>query len=136
MQVIAFWPNGDGGTLEISKEFRNFINKNTTKKFRWIRNIDPSEFISLLYFSNFIIGNSSAGIRECGFMGVPCINLGERQLNRITGPNVTTVNFDNTKISNLVSTYEKFTRFDSSKLYGNGDATKKVMDVLKGILNG
>jgi len=36
-------------------------------------------FITLLKCSNFIIGNSSAGIREVPYFGVPSIDLGNSQ---------------------------------------------------------
>ena len=41
--------------------------------------MDPIDFLKLLANSNGIVGNSSVGIRECSFLGVPCINIGDRQ---------------------------------------------------------
>lgn len=42
-------------------------------------------FISLLKNSSYILGNSSAGVREAPYLGVPCINLGTRQNLRASG---------------------------------------------------
>ena len=39
-------------------------------------------FLSLLKHASFIIGNSSAGIREAPYYGVPTINVGTRQNGR------------------------------------------------------
>lgn len=43
-------------------------------------------FLSLLKEADFIIGNSSAGIREAPAYQIPCINLGSRQKNRASSP--------------------------------------------------
>ena len=40
-------------------------------------------FLTLLKHANFIIGNSSAGVREAPYFGVPCINVGTRQNERV-----------------------------------------------------
>ena len=45
-------------------------------------------FLTLLEHSEFIIGNSSAGIREAPYYGIPTINIGSRQRNRAQLPSV------------------------------------------------
>ena len=46
---------------------------------RFYRNFSPEEYVSLLANAKCIIGNSSSGIRECAFLGTPCVNIGTRQ---------------------------------------------------------
>ena len=40
-------------------------------------------FLTILRNAKYIVGNSSAGIREAPHYGVPAINLGSRQHNRV-----------------------------------------------------
>ena len=39
----------------------------------------PKDFLSILYNSNCLIGNSSVGIRECSYLSIPVVNIGSRQ---------------------------------------------------------
>ena len=52
-------------------------------------------FLSLLKNAEFIIGNSSAGIREAEVFGIPSINIGSRQANRSNSDNI--INVDDVK---------------------------------------
>ena len=40
-------------------------------------------FLTLLKNSSMILGNSSSGVREAPFYGIPTINIGTRQSNRV-----------------------------------------------------
>ena len=51
-------------------------------------------FLTLLKNTNCIIGNSSAGIREAPFYGVPAINIGTRQNNRFRHRSVINIRFN------------------------------------------
>ncbi len=46
------------------------------------------DFLRLLYNCRCLVGNSSVGIRECSFLGVPVVNIGTRQTGRDRGANV------------------------------------------------
>ena len=52
--------------------------------------------------SQCIIGNSSSGIREASFLGVPSVNIGTRQSDRERGLNVKDVGYDRYKIFNSI----------------------------------
>jgi hypothetical protein len=54
----------------------------------FFKNMAPTDFLRLLYNSKCIVGNSSVGIRECSFLGVPAVNIGSRQAGRDRGSNV------------------------------------------------
>ena len=42
----------------------------------------------LAFNSECLIGNSSVGIRECAYLGIPVVNIGDRQKNRLRAENV------------------------------------------------
>lgn len=76
--IIAIYPNNDIGSEYIIYRLDK-INTNNIKKFPSIR---FEYFLTLLKNCQFIIGNSSAGIREAPLYGVPTIDIGTRQSNR------------------------------------------------------
>ena len=50
-----------------------------------------SYFSTLLKNSQIIIGNSSVGVREAPFLGVPSINIGSRQFRRAEAKSIKNV---------------------------------------------
>tara|TARA_B100001057_G_scaffold334724_1_gene335331 strand:+ start:3545 stop:4714 length:1170 start_codon:yes stop_codon:yes gene_type:complete len=130
LQIIWFWPNIDAGNDLISKRLRmNFADKKF-KKIRLIKNLENKYYIQLLNNAKCIMGNSSSGIREASFMGLPTINIGNRQANRERGPNVADVDHDKKLI---LKTFEKqinFKKLKKSFLYGKGDSGKKMLEII------
>ena len=83
LPVIWFWPNVDIGSDSISKQLRSFRENNPDNNFHFFKNFESEDFLKLLIRSSCIVGNSSVAIRECAFLGVPAVNIGDRQKNRI-----------------------------------------------------
>ena len=90
----------------------------------------PHDFLRLLVNSNCLIGNSSVGIRECAFLGVPVVNIGSRQSGRQRGRNVIDVDYDQAQITEAVTKQVGNGRYDSDPIYGDGKAGKNIADVL------
>lgn len=78
---IVIFPNNDMGSNEILLEYKHLKNNPRFKIFPSLR---FEYFLSLLKSSSFIIGNSSAGVREAPYYGVPTVDIGSRQLNRVS----------------------------------------------------
>ena len=90
---ILIYPNNDPGSEQIIRGYQNLKSSNV----RLIPSMRFEYFLSALKHAKFIIGNSSAGIREAPYYGVPAIDLGSRQLNRS----------DNPLIKNVISMLKK-----------------------------
>lgn len=77
-QPVIIYPNSDTGNEAMVKviEDSHFI------KFK---SLPYLMFLSLLKYSKVIVGNSSAGLVEAPFFGVPCVNIGTRQNGRTRG---------------------------------------------------
>ncbi len=87
-------------------------------------------YLSLLKNSHFIIGNSSSGIMEAPYYGVPTIDLGSRQKNRAQISSVISLN-NYSKISNLVNKFKaKKYKFKPLQYFGNGNSHKKFLSIL------
>ena len=92
LQYLVIYPNNDPGSdIILNSIFKNFKNN---KNFRIIRSMRFEFFLSALKNSSFIIGNSSAGIREAPFYGIPTINIGDRQLNRANLKSISNIGYN------------------------------------------
>ena len=79
MNYVLVFPNNDIGSIEIINEYKRV---GAVERFRMFPSIRFEFFLSLLRNSEFIIGNSSSGIMEAPFYGVPTVDIGSRQSNR------------------------------------------------------
>ena len=70
------------------------------------------DFLTLLKNTEFIIGNSSAGVREAPFYGVHSINIGSRQQNRFNNQAIKNVKFNQKEILKAIKTSLKKKRFN------------------------
>lgn len=130
MQVVWLWPNVDAGSDDISKGLRIFRESKKAKKIQFFKNFEPTDYLKLINNSSCIIGNSSSAIREASYLGVPAVNIGTRQQNREHGKNVITVNYDAKEIKSAVLDRIKKKKFKKEKIYGSGDAGKKIAEIL------
>jgi UDP-hydrolysing UDP-N-acetyl-D-glucosamine 2-epimerase len=126
--VLAFWPGQDAGAEAMSKTLRSW-----GKRVRAVRNLPPARFLRLLTQASVLVGNSSAGIRECSYLGVAVVNIGDRQQGRERAANVVDVPHENTAILDAVVRQATMGRYPSSRLYGRGDAGLRAAEVIHGI---
>ena len=130
MPTFWFWPNVDAGSDAISNGLRSFREENPKNKLRFFKNMEGKDFLKLLVNSKCLIGNSSAGIRECSYLGVPVVNIGSRQNRRVRGKNVIDVNYDGTQIFKAVISQLKKGKYEQEVIYGNGNSGKLIAEVL------
>ncbi len=125
-----FWPNVDAGSDGTSNGIRTFREKENPENIHFFKNMDGLDFLRLMKNSKMLIGNSSAGIREGSYLGVPVLNIGNRQQRRLRGENVTDVGYNRLEILNAIKELEGNGRFSKSNLYGDGESGKRIADIL------
>ena len=102
---------------------------------RFFKNFKFEEYIKILKRTRCLVGNSSSGIRDCGFIGTPVVNIGSRQNSREQGENVLNVEFEKSKIVKAISFQLKKDKYKRNNIYGNGDAAIKIVNFLKNVKN-
>ncbi len=125
---VAVYPNNDLGSEVILNEFRRLENNPKIKIYPSIR---FEHFLTLLKNADFMIGNSSAGVRETGVYGVPAIDIGTRQNNRYSlsvMKNIQHTCEDKDEILSAINNVDKF-RF-KVLTFGKGDSTQKFIEII------
>ena len=125
-----FWPNVDAGSDGTSKGIRSYREKNKVNHIHFFKNMEPTDFLRLLANAKCLIGNSSVGIRECAYLGVPVVNIGTRQNRRDRGNNTLDVGYSADEIQQAVMNWLNSERPESSEVYGGGNAGAVIADTL------
>lgn len=130
MPVLWLWPNMDAGTDEISKGIRAFREEHKCDWIHFFKNFAFEDYAKLLSNCAAFVGNSSSGIRESSYLGVPVVNIGSRQNSRERGENVVDVPNDRAKIRDAVLGQVAHGKYPSDNLYGNGFAGRMIAERL------
>jgi UDP-hydrolysing UDP-N-acetyl-D-glucosamine 2-epimerase len=130
LPTFWFWPNVDAGSDGTSKGIRSFRENNDLKFVNFIKNMEPQDILILIKNSKCLIGNSSVGIREGSFLGVPVVNIGSRQNRRDRGFNVIDVEYDKNKIKNAINKWINSPKPELSEVYGGGQAGAEIAKIL------
>ncbi len=128
--TFVFWPNVDAGSDATSKAIRFFKEKKKDFPVFYVKNLEGKLFLKLLSKSRCLIGNSSVGVRECGFMGVPVVNIGERQFGRDRSENVRDCTWDKRDIRGALEAQLSNGEYSQSHLYGDGYAGKRIAEFI------
>ena len=130
LPTFWFWPNPDSGTEEIAKGLRTFREVNPDLPIHFFKNMEPVHFLKLLKNASCLIGNSSVGIRECAFLGIPVVNIGRRQTGRERGANVIDVDHNVEAISNAITFQIAHGAYQPDFMYGKGNSGEKIASLL------
>ena len=133
--IVWFWPNPDAGTGEMAETLRHFREHHeaATERMRFITNVPADQFIALLKRTACVVGNSSAGIKECSFLGTPVVDIGGRQQGRLSAENVIRTSYDAEAVGSAVKRQLAHGRYAPSHIYFKANASQAMVDVLTGV---
>ncbi len=125
---IVIYPNNDLGTEIILENVRKLDEE---EHFAVYPSLRFEYFLTLLRHARFIIGNSSAGIRESGIYGVPAVDIGTRQEGRYDQNTLKNVQHVGECVDEIT---EAIRRTDEYAIqchnFGLGNSTEKFLQVL------
>jgi UDP-N-acetylglucosamine 2-epimerase (hydrolysing) len=128
LNYVVIYPNNDMGSQYIIDEYDRLKNNS---RFRIFPSLRFEYFLVLLKNCSFILGNSSAGIREAPYYGIPCINIGTRQKNRSNNSNIINCDCTITDILNSIQLAKADNRYQTHRSFGNGNSNKRFLEILK-----
>lgn len=121
---IVVYPNNDAGSDCIIRCYKNYQKKGQHKLY-FEESFPFEEFLSLLKNADFIIGNSSAGIREACIYGVPCIDIGSRQNDRYDAHILRNIQHVDEQLEDILFAIRQVDQFRHKSFYfGNGDSAE------------
>lgn len=131
---VVIYPNNDPGSDVILNAYESAFSDNV--HFRTLPSMRFEHFLTLIKGADYIIGNSSAGIREAPFYGVPSIDLGSRQFNRLDGKKAPSVkhvpHFEADIIDKLIAQFAgKKIRFTPAAHFGDGKSAERFLQLLR-----
>lgn len=115
---IVIYPNNDHGSEVIISELSRLKRNPRFKVFPSIR---FEFFLTLLKNATFMIGNSSAGIREMPFYGKPTVNLGSRQESRSSSQSIINIKEDAIQIVEVIERLP-YQKFEIIREFGGGNS--------------
>lgn len=130
MQTVWLWPNVDAGSDDISKGLRTYREHHNPGNLHFYRNFSVEDYARLIHNAACMVGNSSSGLREGAFLGVPVVNIGSRQNGREQGTNVVNVGYDASAIEVALRTQLVNGRYPRSINYGDGTAGPRIARIL------
>jgi UDP-N-acetylglucosamine 2-epimerase (non-hydrolysing)/GDP/UDP-N,N'-diacetylbacillosamine 2-epimerase (hydrolysing) len=132
--TFVSYPNTDSNSNKIIKIIEKY---QKSDNFYFFKNLERELFLSIFRKSQFIIGNSSAGIYEAASIPIPAINVGRRQKNRMAGNNVLFCGTSIMEIKNTIQHVIKKEFLDNIKNivnpYGDGESAERAYRLIKSI---
>ncbi|HBP28421.1 MAG TPA: UDP-N-acetylglucosamine 2-epimerase (hydrolyzing) [Advenella kashmirensis] len=125
---VTIYPNNDTGTTAILNEIEQLAGN---VKFMAFPSIRFEYFLTLLKHSTYIIGNSSAGIREAPFYGVPTVNVGTRQNKRDFGSSIFNCSYKRDDIVDAIIDLKSKSSFCRTNSFGDGDSVAKFIAIVE-----
>lgn len=135
VRTVLSYPNSDAGGQQMIRAIREFEG---LPCLHTARNIPRLEFVNLMRRASCLLGNSSAGILEAPLLGLPVVNVGNRQRGRLHAENVEFVPHDKERIvcavRRAIGDPEYRARIARcSNPYGDGKSSQRIADTLANI---
>ncbi|PTV93784.1 UDP-N-acetylglucosamine 2-epimerase (hydrolysing) [Rhodobacter aestuarii] len=125
--VIA--PNNDPGSEAIFAT----LEKLPRERFRLLPSMRFAHFSELMKHAACMVGNSSAGVREAPFLGLPSLDVGTRQTNRAEAPSIFKAPAqDSAAIANFLA-QEWGKRYPRHTAFGSGRAAELFIETLNDV---
>lgn len=135
-KIIITYPNSDAGSNIIIDKIKEY--EETNENVKVFKSLGIQLYLSVIKKCGVVIGNSSSGIVEAPYFKVPVVNIGNRQKGRLMANNIINCNYDSDEIYNaikkaLTDEYREYVKNETISLYGDGNTSEKIVEVLENI---
>lgn len=126
-KYVVIHPNNDPGHEIILSQIDNL---QQSANFRIFPSMRFEYFLTLLKHSQFIIGNSSAGIREAPYFAVPCVNVGTRQRGRSNSNLSINCEFETKDLVSSIDRVLEIPRIPEMN-FGTDNCAERILSVMR-----
>jgi UDP-N-acetylglucosamine 2-epimerase (hydrolysing) len=124
---LLVYPNNDLGSKEIISALQSVQSET---RFKVLPSLRFEYFLTLLKNAQLVIGNSSAGIREAPFYGIPSVNIGSRQKNRSNADHIINVDNNEESIVQAILLASESAHGMPVKEFGDGRSAERFIRLL------
>lgn len=133
-QTVLIFPNTDAG----SDELRHVIERYHRPFMRVERNLPRRLYGGLMRTASVLVGNSSSALIEAPVMGLPAVNVGDRQRDRARAANVIDAPYDRRAIADALRRaispeFRALARAAESPYLSDGRVSERIVEVLRTI---
>ena len=139
-QVIFTYPGMDESYNYIIKRIKKYCNER--ENCILFSNLGVKNYLSIMKHCKVLVGNSSSGIIEAPSLKIPTVNIGNRQMKRISSSSV--INCSNSKTS-IIKSIKLATSKELKKMieknknpydpFDNGDVSNRVISIIESVKN-
>jgi UDP-N-acetylglucosamine 2-epimerase (non-hydrolysing) len=130
---IITLPNSDPGARDIRLRLLDL--KGSHSRIAVTEALGSRRFFALLRFTDALLGNSSTAFTEAPALGIPAVNVGERQKGRLRAENITDTNADAAHIvcalRQAVDPQFRQRLTERRAQFADGRAGQRIVDVLR-----
>lgn len=135
-QIIFTAPGVEQGAETILAALRKFVTENPNAVL--VDHFGSRNYLSVMSRSKVVLGNSSSGLVEAPSLGIPSINVGNRQKNRLSAESVQHVACDENEIAAAIARavsndYQDYARTCRNPYdpFGDGQNSLRIVNALK-----
>lgn len=133
MPFIWVLPNNEVTALKTEKFLKSHFESSDIPRL-FVSALGVIDYCVLMSGARCFVGNSSSGIREASYLGIPCVNVGTRQKGRTRPGNLVDAPLKAVEIVNAVEDISA-NCFESDHTYGKGDSASIMCDALLRLRN-
>ena len=131
-QIVITNANADLGGQEINKLMMKVADE-SQNQFVVVPSLGQKRYLSYMKQVELVLGNSSSGILESPYLGVPTVNIGERQKGRYRCENIIQSGIEKNEIEKSIKEALSGRYSIPSTYWGDGNSSEKIVKVLKNI---
>jgi len=134
IRILFTLPNADAGGRSIIQQMEEYVKKNRERA-RAFTSLGQLKYLSALQYVSAVVGNSSSGVLEAPYFGIPTVNIGDRQTGRLKPPSVIDTGTDVRSITEgirkaFLPSFVKLSK-RPSYVYGKGDTAPKILRIIQ-----
>lgn len=131
--ILFTLPNADTDGRVIIEDIERFVKERPSKR-RAFASLGAQRYLSLMKQADAVVGNSSSGFTEAPALGIPVVNIGDRQKGRLRAASVIDcpeeTNAITESVRKAISQRFRDNARDTDSPYGSGGASRAILETL------
>ena len=132
-EIVITQANADFGGAQMNEIFKKATTENPSIHF--VPTLGQMRYLSFMKEVECVIGNSSSGIVETPHLGVPTVNIGDRQKGRYLCSNIVSCGRSLSAMKESIDNSVNHGKYESNNYFGDGHASEIIVDTITKYLN-